>query len=88
MFDFECPSGHRFEELAKSDIRELACPSCGEPATRQISAVRLDYYQMATTGDGMETAIDKFDFRHRQYREIQERNERNHGDYGKPAGSD
>jgi hypothetical protein len=88
LFDFECQGGHRFEELVKSEIRELACPRCGQAALRQISPVRLDYYGMALSGDGMETAIDKFDQRHRERRTIEERNEREHGDYGKPAGAD
>lgn len=88
MFDFECLGGHRFEELVKSDSKApVPCPECGYAAIRQISPVRLDYQAMATSGDGMPTAIDKFDKSHRERRAIEERNYANHGDYGKPPGS-
>lgn len=87
MFDFECQGGHRFEELVSSSTRKIACSYCGDPAYRQISPVRLDYTSMAMT-DGMETAACRFDRSHRERRAIEERNYNNHGDYGKPSGSD
>jgi putative FmdB family regulatory protein len=87
MFDFECQDGHRFEELVSSKVRKITCPTCGDPAYRQISAPRIDYTGMAMT-DGMETAADRFAKSHEQRRAIEERNYKNHGDYGKPSGSD
>lgn len=87
LFDFECQDGHRFEELVQPTVRKIPCVECGYAAYRQISAPHLDYTGMAMT-DGMETAADKFDKSHRQRRAIEERNYNNHGDYGKPSGSD
>ncbi len=87
LFDFECPSGHRFEELVKPDMRQAPCPECGESAQRQISAVRIDKLAMAVNGDSP-TAVDYFDKVHRERRAIEERHHANHGDYGKPAGAD
>ena len=37
-YDYECPSGHRFELFQKmSDEPVAACPECGKDAKRQIS---------------------------------------------------
>ncbi len=46
MFDFLCDAGHQSEDLVKSDITETVCPTCGQPAYRQISAVRSDWRTM------------------------------------------
>lgn len=89
MFDFECSAcKHVFEELVRSKEREQICPECGQLAKRTISPVRIDYTGIATSGDGMETSIDRFDHMHRQRRVIEERTYREHGDYGKSPGSD
>ena len=37
-YDYECPSGHRFEVFQKmSDEPGADCPDCGAPAQRKIS---------------------------------------------------
>jgi putative FmdB family regulatory protein len=37
VYEFECEGcGERFEELAPSDVRGLACPGCGSKRTRRL----------------------------------------------------
>lgn len=37
-YDYECPSGHAFEEFQSMSAEPVAvCPHCGKPATRKIS---------------------------------------------------
>ena len=37
VYEFECEEcARRFEELAPSDTRSLACPSCGSERTRRL----------------------------------------------------
>lgn len=88
LFDFECKHcGSVFEELVRSDVREFNC-ECGHAAKRIVSGTHLDYQGMATSGDGMETAADRFDRMHRQRKAIEERSYREHGDYGAQPGGD
>jgi hypothetical protein len=85
LFDFECKHcGSVFEELVYSNVRKLNC-ECGKVAKRIISGTHLDYTGMALSGEGMETAIDKFDRGHRERKAIEERTYAEHGDYGKSA---
>ena len=38
-YEYRCPRGHHFEVFQRiSDKPEAACPECGEPGQRQISA--------------------------------------------------
>lgn len=38
-YEYRCPRGHHFEVFQRiSDKPEAACPQCGEPGQRQISA--------------------------------------------------
>lgn len=38
-YEYRCPKGHEFEVFQRiSDEPGAACPECGEPAERQISA--------------------------------------------------
>lgn len=89
MFDFHCAAcDNAFEDLVKSEIRELACPKCGATACRQISAARIDRLGMAASGDGFPGAEDYFAKVHRERKAIEDRHYSNHGDYGSAAGSD
>ncbi|MEP6687618.1 MAG: zinc ribbon domain-containing protein [Gemmatimonadales bacterium] len=37
-YEYECPSGHRFEKFQKmTDKPRAKCPTCGKAATRKIS---------------------------------------------------
>lgn len=37
VYEFECEEcGNRFEELARSETRALACPACGSARTRRL----------------------------------------------------
>lgn len=87
MFDFECTLHGLFEDLVKSDIRQIPCPQCGAPAQRTISPVRIDRTAMALQESATPTAIDHFDRIHRERKAIEERSYRDHGDYGNHAGS-
>tara|TARA_R110000782_G_scaffold11645_1_gene35193 strand:+ start:259 stop:489 length:231 start_codon:yes stop_codon:yes gene_type:complete len=40
LFDFECVDGHVEEHFVSSDIREVECPHCPNPAQRIQSPVR------------------------------------------------
>ncbi|NJD18130.1 MAG: zinc ribbon domain-containing protein [Gemmatimonadetes bacterium] len=38
-YEYRCPRGHHFEVFQRiSDKPEAACPQCGQPGQRQISA--------------------------------------------------
>lgn len=88
MFDFLCPSDGAFEELVKSDVKQIPCPKCGVNAVRQISPVRIDKYAMSLQDGASPTSVDYFDRIHRERKAIEERCEREHGDYGPAAGGD
>ncbi|HEX5004816.1 MAG TPA: FmdB family zinc ribbon protein [Gemmatimonadales bacterium] len=37
-YDYQCTAGHRFEKIHKmSESPRVKCPTCGAPASRQIS---------------------------------------------------
>jgi putative FmdB family regulatory protein len=38
-YEYKCPAGHVFEKFypTMKDNRRVKCPTCGKPATRQIS---------------------------------------------------
>jgi putative FmdB family regulatory protein len=38
-YEYKCPAGHGFEKFypTMKDNRRVKCPTCGKPATRQIS---------------------------------------------------
>jgi len=40
LYDWKCKRGHGFEELTSPTMKELDCPTCGETATRLVSAPR------------------------------------------------
>jgi|SRR5579872_6053275 len=88
LFDFECPVHGSFEELVKSDVRQLPCPHCKAPASRQISPVKIDKVGMALQDGASPTSIDYFERIHKQRKTIEDRNYARHGDYGVAAGGD
>lgn len=60
MFDFECDDGHIHEDLVPSDTLSIQCPTCSKEATRQISAVRLDWRHMGLDS-AFSTCSDKWE---------------------------
>jgi putative FmdB family regulatory protein len=59
LFDFACTKcGNVFEELTKSDNKELPCPNCKYSAIRIISGTRLDP-NLAMDG-GFPTMVDRW----------------------------
>lgn len=40
VFDFECVEDHVTEHFVASDIDAVACPICGQRATKKLSAPR------------------------------------------------
>jgi hypothetical protein len=88
LFDFECPKHGLFEELVKSDVKQIPCPRCKRTSIRQISAVRIDKTSMALQDGASPTSVDYFERVHRERRVIEDRHFRDNGDYGPAAGSD
>lgn len=60
MFDFECERGHLFEELVKSDVHSLECPTCGKQAKRLVSQGHLDILGMGIYSNSFPTIADKW----------------------------
>lgn len=60
LYDYKCPSGHRFEQFQKMSegAGTVVCPTCGTIAEKQLSAprVRGDYpgYSCPITGTWIE----------------------------------
>ena len=88
LYDFECPTHGKFEDLAKSDVRQIPCPVCKAPASRLISPVKIDKIGMALQDGASPTSVDYFERIHRQRKKIEDRNYDRHGDYGVSAGGD
>lgn len=65
MFDFECPDGHKFEELVKSTANTSKCPYCSKKGKRMISPVRLDWENMGLSQD-FPTCADRWEKSRRQ----------------------
>jgi putative FmdB family regulatory protein len=66
LYSYLCPNEHTFDELTSVDKRKKhKCPECGKMARQQLTAARLDYYNMGVQS-GFPTAIDKWDKMHRQ----------------------
>lgn len=42
MYEFQCEDSHISEALVESETREIPCKECGKPATRIVSAVRME----------------------------------------------
>ena len=42
MYEFACEDSHISEALVESETREIPCKECGKPATRIVSAVRME----------------------------------------------
>lgn len=42
MYEFQCKDSHISEALVESETREIPCKECGKPATRIVSAVRME----------------------------------------------
>lgn len=60
LYDFVCATGHKFEELVKSDIKQAPCPLCRTAAVRQLACPHLDYLHMGLDPHGNPTAGDKW----------------------------
>jgi putative FmdB family regulatory protein len=88
IFDFKCGScGTTTEELVKPSVKTIACVSCGNEATKQLSAPRVNWLAMGAQRDASPEAIIKFDRMHRQQKAKEEKSYAEHGDYGPHAGS-
>lgn len=68
LFDFTCRAcGATFEELVKSDAREVSCLSCSTGvADRQISAPTIDPNFLVFDRMDHRPAIDKWDKKRRK----------------------
>lgn len=86
LWDFDCSEHGLFEEMVKPGVRQAPCPRCGELASRQIPAPRVDLAKMALESSASPEAINHFDRLHRERKAIEERCYRDHGDYGTAAG--
>lgn len=42
MYEFACEDSHISEALVDQETREIPCKECGKPATRIVSAVRME----------------------------------------------
>lgn len=42
MYEFQCEDSHISEALVDQETREIPCKECGKPATRIVSAVRME----------------------------------------------
>ena len=42
MYEFQCEDSHVSEALVDQETREIPCKECGKPATRIVSAVRME----------------------------------------------
>jgi putative FmdB family regulatory protein len=89
LWQFACTKcDHVFEDLAKPDMYWSKCPECGGNARREITPVRIDHASMAGSASASPETLKRFDRVHQQRKAIEEKSFRDHGDYGKPAGSD
>lgn len=89
LFDFRCTKCHTISEhMVKPGEYWAACPECGGNAQRILSPVKINHYEMALSPSASPESIKKFDRLHQSQKAKEEKVYRNHGDYGKPAGSD
>ena len=51
LYDFECKSGHKFEELVQPSRKSLICPTCNLKATRLVAAPKIDNIRMGVSPD-------------------------------------
>lgn len=49
MYLFRCECGETVERIVSSEVREVTCEKCGQPAQRQLSAPSM----LVATGDGV-----------------------------------
>jgi putative FmdB family regulatory protein len=89
LFQFACTKcDYVFEDLAKPENYWSKCPECGGNARREITPIRINHSAMAAFDSASPATLKHFDRVHQQRKAIEEKSFRDHGDYGKPAGSD
>lgn len=90
LFDFKCSGcNHVFEELVKSDTRQIPCPECAATAYRAIvKPPRIDRFGIGAQRNASPESIDYFERVHKQQTRIEEAYEQEHGDYGPAPGAD
>lgn len=76
--DFECPTGHVFEELADRRDANPVCPTCNATTTRLIGAPRMDP-RLGVHADAFSTMGDKWARIRRQRKQIELKKVRDHG---------
>lgn len=77
LFDFECPTGHTFEDMVRPEIHSAECPTCGQPARRLITGTRID--PRLGLDPAFSTCGDKWARIRVQRRAIEDRRYRDHG---------
>lgn len=87
LYDYECPSGHVFEELTNGE-EYFYCAQHNMKCDRLFPAPRIDRSRIALSASASPESIAHFDRVHRERKAIEEKSMADHGDYGKAAGSD
>ena len=85
LHDFECDSGHTFEQFVKASDTSVPCqePGCKKSARRvYLQAPKLDWAGMAQGSNAGPEFIDRFEKIHRKETARQDKILREHGDYG------
>lgn len=87
LYDWRCTGCQtKFEDMAKSDVKQIPCPECGEVANRLIACPRLDP-RMGLDPEGNPTMGDKWAKVREQRARIEKAHYKEHGT-NLSAGSD
>ena len=88
LYDFECESGHVTEDMVKSTIKEIPCPTCGQPANRVwLKAPDFDWGAMGAQRNVSPEFTERFERVHKQQLDKEKKSMENHGDYGPRPGA-
>lgn len=79
VYEYMCEEGHRAEHFLSEVVGQLACPKCGKPATRVISAPRVNLEGVTGSFPGAAMAWER---KRAQKMAQEQKNKRDHGTYG------
>lgn len=77
VYDYKCPEGHVHELFSPTPLGSIVCPTCGEVATRQLSAPPA---QLEGTTGAFPGAYHRWEAKRAEKLAVERKKARDHGE--------